>query len=57
MLNFKIPKTIEEAVSVYKSIQYEAAEFKQTQSNEELTKSYLLAQRQIIEEDISKYEI
>jgi hypothetical protein len=52
MLNFKEVESTEDAVSIYKTIQSEVAEFEPTQSLEDLEKSYKLAQREFNDNEI-----
>lgn len=46
MIYFKQIKTPEEAVAIYKSIQNEVAEFETNETDENLEKSYALAQEE-----------
>lgn len=50
MICFKKIKTPEEAVAIYKSIQTEVVDFEPNETNENLAKSYALAQEEIINE-------
>ncbi len=50
MIYFKQIKTPEEAVAIYKSIQNEVAEFEPNETDENLAKSYALAQEEIVNE-------
>lgn len=50
MICFKQIKTPEEAVAIYKSIQNEVAEFEPNETDENLAKSYAIAQDEIINE-------
>lgn len=51
---FKQIKTPEEAVAIYKSIQNEVAEFEPNETDENLAKSYTIAQEEIINELLEK---
>ena len=55
MICFKEIKTPEEAVAIYKSIQTELAEFEPNETNENLAKSYALAQKEIVDEFSDKF--
>ena len=54
MICFKEIKTPAEAAAVYKSIQNDVAEFEPNETNENLAKSYALAQEEIIDELLEK---
>jgi hypothetical protein len=55
MIYFKVPKTPEEVSAIYKSIQDELVEFEPNETVEELSKSYALAQEEIINELSAKF--